>query len=97
MPWNFPFQLEERSHTSNWMSESDEGFIDPATRQKAGRLANGLPLGGANSPAGLDSAILIVLFGSASEARLSQVAAPAWATVMTEKTIAKTADFIDVP
>src|SRR5882724_9450722 len=75
MPWNLPFQLDDGSQTSKRISESEEGFIDPATRQKAGRLGMGLASGTVNSPGGRDSAIVIVVFGSAKAARLSQVVA----------------------
>ena len=94
MPWNLPFQLEEGSQTSKRISESEEGFIDPAMRQKAGRLASGFAPGGVNSPAGRASAMVIVLFGSASEARLSQVAALPGETIRMEKTMAKLVDFM---
>src|ERR1700692_1052029 len=95
MPWNLPFQLEEGSQTSKRMSESEEGFIDPAMRQKAGRLAIGLAPGGVNSPAGRDSAMVIVLFGSARAARVSQVAALPRETIRTAKTAAKLPEFMD--
>src|SRR5580704_2534680 len=49
--------------------------MDPATRQKAGRLAMGLPPGGTNSPADRDSAVVMVVCASDRAPRLSQVAA----------------------
>src|SRR5947209_8081659 len=76
-PWNFPFHPEAGIQTSNWISESAVGLILPATRQKAGRFRIGFPPGGVNSPAGRGSAIVIDVFGSASEARFSHVAASA--------------------
>src|SRR5215471_2969361 len=82
MPMNLPFQPDTGIHTSNLMSESFVGLISPATRQNAGRLSKGGPgksMGFAvvNVPAGWDFAKTIVVWGSASVARLSQVAAHA--------------------
>src|SRR5262249_26993988 len=65
--------------TSNWMSESGVGRIDPDTRQNAGRPLMGRPPEGVNDPAGRDSATIFVL-ASVSEPRLSQVAADAGRT-----------------
>ena len=76
MPWNLPVQFETGSQTSNRISESEDGFSDPATRQNAGRFARGLAPGGVNSPAGRDSATAIVAFGNPRVASLSQVTAP---------------------
>src|SRR5216683_3085652 len=82
--WNFPFHPEAGSHTSILMSESVVGASVAATRQNAGRLANGpgptpgprpaRPAGGVNCPAATGCAMVIVECGSASAARLSQVA-----------------------
>src|ERR1700704_1984169 len=68
-----PFQPDAGSQTSNWMSESAEGLIDPATLQKAGTSAGG-PWGRAKGPAATACALAIVVAGRASLARLSQVA-----------------------
>src|SRR5580692_8198032 len=82
--WNFPFHPAAGSQTSTLMSESSLGFKVAAMRQKAGRSLkstagagvppNVLP-GGVNSPAATDWASVMVVFGRASEARLSQEAA----------------------
>src|SRR6185369_15319733 len=96
---NFPFQAAlpgapsargAGSHTSILMSESALGFSVAATRQNAGRSANGLPPrppGCENAPAATASAAVIVAFGIACDARLSHVAACAAAAV-NEHTIA---------
>ena len=62
-------------------------------RQKAGRFSIALAPGGVNSPAGRDSAIDIVVFRSASVARLSQVA-PAQAT-RPARVMTRTIHFMD--
>ena len=58
------------------------GLMVPATRQKAGILGIGFTfaarVGGVNSPAGRDSAMVTLILGNARTDRLSQVAA--WAT-----------------
>src|SRR6187399_1422349 len=75
------------SHTSILMSESAVGLSVAATRQNAGRSANALPPrppGCENAPAATASAAVIVALGSASDARLSQVAACAVAVVSVE-------------
>src|ERR1019366_6416420 len=72
-PWNLPFQLETGIQTSNWISESDDGVMTPATRQKAGRLGMALPLGGVKLPAGTDSARVMDVAGRSSLFRASQV------------------------
>src|ERR1035438_10875591 len=72
-PWNLPFQLEAGIQTSNWISESDDGLMTPATRQKAGRLDRALPAGGVKLPAGTDSARGMEGAGGASFFRGSQV------------------------
>src|ERR1022692_4980142 len=72
-PWNLPFQLEAGIQTSNWISESDEGLITPATRQNAGRLDMALPLGGVKLPAGTDSARVMDVAGRSSLLRASHV------------------------
>jgi hypothetical protein len=77
---NLPFQSDVGIHTSNLMSESLVGLISPTTRQKAGKLSKGGPgastgFGAVNVPAGWDFANTMVVSGSASVARLSQVAA----------------------
>src|SRR4051812_41839242 len=93
MPWNLPFQLEEGSHTSKRMSESVEGLMDPATRQKAGRLGMGRVPGAENSPGARVSALAMVVCGRARVERLSQVAAASGAA----KANASRADFIRGP
>src|ERR1035441_5452977 len=72
-PWNLPFQLEAGIQTSNWISESDDGLMTPATRQKAGRLDRALPAGGVKLPAGTDSARVMEVAGRSSLFRVSQV------------------------
>src|SRR5438552_4185446 len=57
------------------MFESLVGLITPATRQNAGRPGIGAPVGGANVPAGIAVAIVIVVYGNANAARLSQSSA----------------------
>src|SRR5215831_2665462 len=64
------------------MSESFEGFSVAVTRQNAGTAANREPfvtapagVGGVNAPASTVLANVMVVFGSAREPRLSQVAA----------------------
>ena len=86
-PINFPFQLEAGIQTSNLISESVEGLVITATRQKAGRsLAATLVMppresgdgkgdGGVNAPAETIWAKVIVVFGSLSAIRLSQAVA----------------------
>ncbi len=72
------------SQTSIWIFESADGLTVAATRQKAGRFvigrAGGPPApfsGGVNVPPFTDSASVIVVRGSESDFRLSQVAAAA--------------------
>src|SRR5580658_6564821 len=77
----FLFQPEAGSHSSTWMSESEDGLMVIWTRQNAGRLAKGFPpfpffpaaAAWVNSPAPTDAAVMVVS-GKASEERLSQVA-----------------------
>src|SRR5438128_792539 len=78
---NFPFHPDAGIHTSILMSESADGFSVAATRQNAGRslTACTMPgdtvapagIGGLNAPASTACATVIVVVGSASEARLS--------------------------
>jgi hypothetical protein len=77
------------------MSDSAEGWMAPATRQNPGRSAIGLPPGGMNSPADLDSAMFILMFGSDKVARLSQLAASPTEAAVAVMRIAKGTDFID--
>src|SRR5512143_701502 len=78
------FQFEVGSQTSTLISESLEGLRVAATRQNSGRSLYALAvlpfpaaLGWENCPAGTICAIVMVASGSASEARLSHVAANA--------------------
>src|SRR5580704_3415673 len=83
-PINLPFQLEEGIQTSNLISESVEGLVTAATRQKAGRSltatmvipprepGDGKGDGGVNAPAETIWAKVIVVSGSLSAIRLSQ-------------------------
>src|SRR5580704_19467770 len=83
-PINLPFQLEAGIQTSNLISESVEGLVTAATRQKAGRSlaatrimpprapGDGKGDAGVNAPAKTIWAKVIVVFGSLSEIRLSQ-------------------------
>src|ERR1017187_10295996 len=74
-PWNLPFQLAAGIQTSKLISESDDGLMTPATRQKAGRLDTALPLVGVKPPAGTASARVMEVAGSSSLFRVSQVGA----------------------
>src|SRR5580704_16727685 len=84
-PWNLPFHPSDGSQTSILMSESLLGRKVAATRQKAGRLlgetGDGMnpPPGIVNAPAATVCASVMVVSGSAKDARLSQVPAWAWA------------------
>src|SRR6266576_4660348 len=77
--WNFPFQPDAGIQTSTLMSESLVGLSVAATRQNAGRFLNGslcaapppCVAGVTNAPMATDSAIEIVVLGSASDLRLS--------------------------
>src|SRR5690349_5016790 len=79
--WNLPFQPEAGNQTSILISESLVGFNVASTRQKEGRSlypAFGFgprPPGSVKAPASTACAKVIVVFGRASEVRLSQVAA----------------------
>src|SRR6202049_3150350 len=86
---NFPFQPDACIQTSILMSESVDGFSVAATRQNAGRsltactkaVGAGVPpaaMGIVNAPASTARASVIVVFGSASDARLSHVWPAAW-------------------
>src|SRR5262245_16593644 len=78
-PRNFPFQPCGSIQTSILISESFVGVSVAATRQNCARSAagGGTRPCGANWPAPTTTAIVIVTFGSASDRRLSQVAAEA--------------------
>src|SRR6476646_8516079 len=79
-PRYLPFHPESGSQTSILISESLAGLMLAATRQNAGRFltaAAGTPGGGTNAPASTGCASVIVVSGSLSAARLSQVAAMA--------------------
>jgi hypothetical protein len=77
------FHPDAGSQTSILMSESLVGFNVAATRQNAGRslkatTGGGPPVvspGGVNLPAATGCASVIVVFGNASDAMLSQVVA----------------------
>jgi hypothetical protein len=79
--WNFPFQPVSGSHTSDLMSESDDGLMTSVTRQKAGSVgatsANPfVPAGAANFPALTPVTEVTVVFGSfRDEASLVHAAA----------------------
>src|SRR5262245_55415922 len=108
--WNFPFHPDAGNQTSILMSESLDGRIVAAIRQKAGRPRNicaaaggaAPAAGGANAPASTTLASVIVACGSAIDARLShEAAAP---SVRTLKAAARTkahsppaSSFIDSP
>src|ERR1700680_1919392 len=53
------------------MSESSEGLMAAATRQKAGRPRIGFPPGGVKEPGWTDSALFMLVAGSASLAKSS--------------------------
>src|SRR5262245_2506277 len=73
---NLPFQPASGSQTSILMSDSLDGFSVAATRQNAGSSRNTAPSplasGGVNAPARTGAACVIVAFGTASRASLSQ-------------------------
>src|SRR5689334_7252823 len=71
------------------MSESFDGWSDPATRQNDGRLGIAAPTGGVNEPAGTTSAVAILAAGSASLASSPQVAAAAGRAARTKATTRK--------
>src|ERR1051325_12039833 len=81
-PMNLPFQPSAGIHTSILISESEDGPIVAATRQKAGSRRNaaccpGLRLGSVNAPAATASALPTVTAGKESADRPSQPAANA--------------------
>src|ERR1035441_667202 len=89
-PSNLWFQPAVGSQTSNSMWESLDGWMTPATRQKAGMALKkpegsspggdgGVPGGSVNAPTAMVCAAVIVVDGSFRLARLSQVAANAGA------------------
>jgi len=57
------------------MSESALGFTVAVTRQNAGRSSKGFPPGGTKVPVGTTSALVMVVCGNGSVARLSQLLA----------------------
>src|SRR5579862_3862897 len=83
--WNLPFQPLVGSQTSTLISESLVGLMVAATRQNSGRSPKGFvpsrlacPSFGTESwPAGTTRAIVMVVSGNASDARLSHEAANA--------------------
>src|SRR5688572_20553896 len=79
--WNLPFQPDAGSHSSILMSDSLVGVSVAATRQNAGRSANGLapprPPGWVKAPAPTGWAIVTAPLLSLAVARLSHVAAAA--------------------
>src|ERR1700683_1757824 len=84
-PWKFWFQPVAGSQTSTLISESLVGLMVAATRQNSGRSAKGFApsrlacpsLGAENWPAGTTRAMVMVVSGNASDARLSHEAANA--------------------
>src|SRR5215813_13004315 len=87
---NFPFQLDAGNHTSILISESVVGLIVAATWQNAGKSPNCAPPRppparppppGENAPAATDCAIVMVVSGSFSPARLSHGAADTGTTL----------------
>jgi len=80
-PRYLPFHPMSGSHTSTLTSESLAGLIVAATRQNAGTFfteaGGALAPGGMNAPAATGCANVMVVSGSLSAARLSQVAAMA--------------------
>jgi hypothetical protein len=70
-----PFHPALGIQSSKPMFESLVGLITPATRQNAGKPGIGAPVGGANVPAGIEAATVIVVCGNANAARLSQFSA----------------------
>jgi hypothetical protein len=65
-PWNLPVHPEAGIQTSNWMFESSDGLITPATRQNAGTSPAAGLSGGVYGPAGTATAAVIVVAGSES-------------------------------
>src|ERR1035437_785577 len=95
-PSNFPFQSALGIHTSKRMFESGVGLMTPVTRQKAGRLAMGLPSGGVKFPAGTDTALAMDAPGSVRLASAWQdVAADAGTATAMQANRAKTARTIE--
>src|ERR1700734_1567953 len=79
VPLKRSFQLDWGSQISIRMSESGLGFRVAVTRQKVGRSGIGLPVVGTNLPAGIASALVMVVWGICRLARASQAAkAGAW-------------------
>src|SRR5262245_6203549 len=75
--WKFPFHPEVGIHTSILISESLVGFNVAATRQNSGTsLKAAAPRapapGGVNWPAATACTVVMVVFGSESDLRLSQ-------------------------
>jgi hypothetical protein len=68
------FQPDWGIQISTRMSESGLGFNVAVTRQKVGRSGNGFPAVGTNLPAGINSALVMVVCGSCTVARASQLA-----------------------
>src|SRR5215471_19326465 len=72
----FPFQPDAGSQTSILISESLVGFRVAATRQNAGKSEAGAapprPAGSVSRPASMAWAIVMVVFDSAIDERLSQ-------------------------
>src|ERR1700749_1991437 len=75
-----PFQPDAGIQTSMWMSESLDGFNVAVTRQNAGRCLYGSPACG-KAPGAISSALVIEVFGSASEATLPHEVAAASGTL----------------
>ena len=74
-PCILPFQFNNGIQTSNLMSESFDGLILPATRHAVAGTRMDWPVGGWNWPTGTEVAMVSVVCGNFSDARLSQVAA----------------------
>ena len=85
----FPFHPDSGSQTSILISESLTGVIVAATRQNAGRFRKAAPClpfpparpGGMKAPAATVSAMVMVVFLSFSEVKLSHVEAPKTGTM----------------
>src|SRR5882724_7986605 len=85
-PMNLWFQPSAGIHTSILISESELGRMVAATRQKAGSWRNGfccgLRFGRVKAPAATASALSMVVAGTESAAKSSQLAEKAAGTAM---------------
>src|SRR6478609_1122142 len=79
VPRNLPFQLLAGIHSSTLMSDSAEGLIVAASRQKAGTSLMVAPAGVTNLPPATSSAAVNVVSATVVPASEAQLAASGWA------------------